>query len=186
MGIADKRDASETANRSVEPAADLTRPGGECRRQQRPVAIHGRSIHGAVEQRKHDGHGARVPAMSPASDSRHYPSLHVQDTDRVLQVHDLGLDLYDEQGESSLVPGEHVDGSTLSVPIERFLDSNLPTGPAEPARQGVLEDGVSPVQEAGQRRPAPSQVDRQLGSKSAGGSFQRSDRQARQPTAFDP
>jgi hypothetical protein len=61
---------------------------------------------------------------------------------QVVHVHELSLELHDQERSSGSVPSEHVDDSALPVDVERDLRGNLPIKILKQSRHDLVHGGV--------------------------------------------
>lgn len=95
-----------------------------------------------------DSHDKRFPA-SICSDAACEPSLVVERPKKLVDVHDVGLQLDDEDRSSAWMPREQVDHAALTIDREGRFRDEVPGGPtsAERAHDGLVELGVATVEQ---------------------------------------
>ncbi len=98
-----------------------------------------------------DEPGGNGPRPPPAL-CRDLPSeapLSIQCADQLLDIHDFGLELDDQDRARCRVPGQDVDRATLAKPRERDLGGRHPRGKADKSLgDELMERAVARIQQA--------------------------------------
>jgi hypothetical protein len=101
-------------------------------------------------------------------------------------VHDLGLQLHDEQGRRSSVPGHDVDDAALAEDRERHLGHrDPPVEAAKPARHRLVHRGVPGVDDSLEVAAVPADRDVEARSEDARQPLQVSDSYALELAVLD-
>ncbi len=105
------------------------------------------------------GDDSRNPAPL-ASDSRREPRLPIEDSEKLLYVSDLSLDLDHEQRPSRFVPCEQIDPAAIGIEGKRHFRCNCPARDlAEPAGDGALKIGVASAEQTIQLATPPASIE---------------------------
>ena len=161
--IGSKPDTAQVAAWGGEPAAHRPSPSRQSGRQECRVGRDRVSVDFGVRQHEQRRHRVGPPPPAAWDNYRYDPRLHVQRPHRVLEIHQLSLDLDDQQRSAIRPPGEDVDGATLAEMVERVLDARVPAGADEPLDDSILQSGVPPVEQTGQLRTSPPKRNSEIG-----------------------
>jgi hypothetical protein len=82
------------------------------------VLGHGTPMDVRLRQDEDRGNQLWLPSPGPAQDGRHDSSLHVECSNRLLQVDQFGLDLNDQERVQISAPGKNVDRPSIPEMIE--------------------------------------------------------------------
>ena len=133
-----------------------------------------------------DGGSLWVPSTF-AGDASRQPSLPIDRPNEILHIHELGLELDDEQCSSRGMPGEDVDDAALAEDRERHLGSGDPLGQvAEEAGELLVHRAVTGVEESIELAAAPPGQEHDPDIEGGRRPPQRVEREAPDVTAFDP
>ena len=98
------------------------------------------------------------PPALPSNLAGHDPDLAIERGDKVLDIHDPGLDFYDEERGVARVPADDIGRTLLAVSVERVLDCPQPARGAELPRREFHEVRVRAVHEPIAARSVPPRV----------------------------
>jgi len=138
-----------------------------------------------VRQEQDHSNKTRLPTTSNPHRRGHDPRFHVEDPERLLEPRDLGLDLDDQKGVAVLAPRQHVDRTSLTKAVERFLTADLPAQSREELDSPVLEQGVPSIKKAVELGTTPPRCQCDVGVENFRYPAVRVDRQRAKSPALD-
>jgi hypothetical protein len=143
----------------------------------------GTSILGQHDQ---GAHPRRMPTEALGGDPAGQPHLYVERPEQPVQRTELRLDLHHQERPTGPVPGEDIDGATLTVLSEADLYLRLPTPVAQELERLTTQPRVTLVEQPIHSRAVPERSDLHPRTHGFERSHERADRDSVDIAALDP
>jgi hypothetical protein len=151
---------SEVVVRRPDPAANGARPGWERRRERPFVTGDGPAVRGRLENHQELARRLGFPSPLAAQKLRHETRLSGRAPEKILYVHDPGLDLDEQKRSTTWVPADDVYRPAFSEVVERILGKQLPAGRGQLVDETLDQRRVIGVEEPGELAASPARLKR--------------------------